>query len=162
MWTEPDSLGLLYRVNPTNITCGGFHLCLYNLTYSMISPYSRQTLHRNWPCISTKKNKKKNRVRKSVPQHQSTWLREWETWAMWMNVFRLNEDEVSQMQCVHYEPDRVNESTRLLPTWQRVGMSVQQHLTWGYTIWFEPPITQMSSCHSCLNYLKNTLLVFSQ
>lgn len=52
-----------------------------------------------------------------------------ETSVLWMNVStEWGWGEVSQMKRVHYEPDRVNESTRLHPTWQRVGKPVQQPL----------------------------------
>lgn len=70
--------------------------------------------------VSEQKKKKKKGAYESMRQHCGAWLRGRETWMLWMNVStEWGWSFINEM--MHYEPDWLNESARLLPTWQRVG-----------------------------------------
>lgn len=92
----------------------------------------------------------KNLVYKSVRQHQSTSLREWETWVLWMNVSTEWEWSFINEMCSlwAWQSEWVHTPSSHLTACGHASVTA---FTWGCTIWFEPPMTQMSSCHICLN-----------
>lgn len=115
IWTEPDPRSS-FVTRPlsappclTNIIRGRF--CVR--TISPIALYEKQTLASLY----------RGSGRAILCQSISSRLRDLSVVAECVKDVRMwLHNNCKIMQCVHYETDRVNESTRLLPTWQRVGM----------------------------------------